>query len=50
MKPEDSMYYHESGELYAEDVDQHMAVLPEIVSSTEEVTILISKWAIREFL
>ncbi|CAI5722015.1 unnamed protein product [Peronospora effusa] len=39
MKPEDSMYYHESGELYAEDVDQHMAVLPEIVSSTEEVTI-----------
>ena len=38
-KPECSAYYHESGELFAEEVDQHMAVLPEIVSSTAEVTI-----------
>ena len=37
-KPECSTYYHESGELFAEEVDQHMAVLPEIVSSTAEVT------------
>ena len=34
-----SIFYHESGELYAEDVDQHMAVLPEVVSSTAEITI-----------
>ena len=32
-------YRHESGELYAEDVDQHMAVLPDIVTSTAEVAI-----------
>lgn len=36
---ETSIHYHESGELYAEDVDQHMAVLPEIVSPAAEVTI-----------
>lgn len=36
---ETSIYYRESGELYAEDVDQHMAVLPEIVSPTAEITI-----------
>ena len=34
-----STFYHESDELYAEDVDQHMAVLPEVVSSTAEITI-----------
>ena len=34
-----STYRHESGELYAKDVDQHLAVLPEIVTSTAEVTI-----------
>ena len=36
---ETSIHYHESGELYAEDVDQHMAVLPEITSPTAEITI-----------
>ena len=25
-----SIFYHESGKLYAEDVDQHIAVLPEV--------------------
>ncbi|CAH0489054.1 unnamed protein product [Peronospora farinosa] len=39
VKLESPTYYHESGELYAEDVDQHMAVLPEIGPSTAEVTI-----------
>ena len=34
-----TIFNHESGELYAEDVDQHMAVLPEVVSSTAEITI-----------
>ena len=34
-----STYRHVSGELYAEDVDQHMAVLPDIVTSTAEVAI-----------
>ena len=38
-KHRNSSYHHESGELYAEDVEQHMAVLPEIVSSTAEVII-----------
>ena len=28
-----SVYYHESGELFAEDIDQHMTVLPEVVTS-----------------
>ena len=32
-------YRNESGELYAEDVDQHMAVLPDIVTPTAEVAI-----------
>ena len=32
-------YCHESEELYAEDVDQHMAVLPDIVMPTAEVTV-----------
>ena len=34
-----STYRHESGELYAEDVDQYIAVLPDIVMHTAEVTI-----------
>ena len=38
-EPDASTYRHESGELYAEDVDQHMAVLPDIVTPTAEVTI-----------
>ena len=37
--PDFSTYRHEFGELYAEDVDQHMAVLPDIVTPTAEVTI-----------
>ena len=36
--PENSIYYHESGDLFVEDVEQHLAVLPEVVTSTEEVT------------
>ena len=32
-------YSHQCGDLYAEDVDQHMAVLPDIVTPTAEVTI-----------
>ncbi|GMF41573.1 unnamed protein product [Phytophthora fragariaefolia] len=31
--------YHESGDLHAEDVAAEMAVLPEVTSTTEEVTI-----------
>ena len=38
-EPDVSTYRHESEELYAEDVDQHMAVLPDIVNLTSEVTI-----------
>ena len=34
-----STNHHESGELHAEDVDQHMVVLPEIILSTAEITI-----------
>ena len=33
------VYYHESGDLFAEDIEQHMAVLPEMSATTEEVTI-----------
>ena len=33
------VYYHESGDMFAEDVEQHMAVLPEVAVSTEEITI-----------
>ena len=37
--PGESTYYHEEGELFAEDVEQHMAVLPEVTTSTTEITI-----------
>ena len=37
--PDESTYYHEEGELFAEDVEQHMAVLPEVTTSTTEMTI-----------
>ena len=37
--PDESTYYHEGGELFAEDVEQHMAVLPEHTTSTTEITI-----------
>ena len=39
IEPDLSIHRHESGELYAEDVDQHMTVLPEIVTPTAEITI-----------
>ncbi|KAE8883029.1 hypothetical protein PF003_g32919 [Phytophthora fragariae] len=35
----DPVCYHEGGELFAEDVESHMAVLPEVATTTEEVTI-----------
>ena len=34
-----SVFYREGGELFAEDVKQHMAVLPEVVTSSTEITI-----------
>ena len=37
--PETSTYLYDSGDLFAEDVEQHMAVLPELAASTTEVTI-----------
>uniref|UniRef100_A0AAV1V970 Reverse transcriptase n=2 Tax=Peronospora matthiolae TaxID=2874970 RepID=A0AAV1V970_9STRA len=33
------VYYHESGDLFADDIEQHLAVLPEMSTATEEVTI-----------
>ena len=33
------LYYHDRGELFAEDVDQHMEVLPEVGTPTQEITI-----------
>ena len=33
------LYYHDRGELFAEDVDQHMAVLPEVGMPTQEIMI-----------
>ena len=38
-EPDASTCRHESEELYAEYVDQHLAVLTDIVTSTAEVTI-----------
>uniref|UniRef100_A0AAV1TXE2 Uncharacterized protein n=2 Tax=Peronospora matthiolae TaxID=2874970 RepID=A0AAV1TXE2_9STRA len=32
-------YRHDGGDLFAEDVDQHMALLPEIIAPTKEVAI-----------
>ena len=32
-------YRHKNGDLYAEDVDQHMAALPEMTACTTEITI-----------
>ena len=32
-------YRHKNGDLYAEDVDQHMAVLPEVMACSTESTI-----------
>lgn len=36
---EEHVFCHESGELFAEDVDQHMAILPEVVTPEKEITI-----------
>ena len=36
---EEHVFCHESGELFAEDVDQHMAILPEVVTPAKEITI-----------
>ncbi|GMF62969.1 unnamed protein product [Phytophthora fragariaefolia] len=36
---DEQVYYHHSGDLHAEDVATEMAVLPEVASTTEEVTI-----------
>ena len=33
------IYRHKNGDLYAEDVDQHMAMLPEVTECTTEITI-----------
>ena len=35
----ESTFRNESGELYAEDVDQHMAVLPEVVIPAAEISL-----------
>ncbi|KAE8961598.1 hypothetical protein PR002_g29849, partial [Phytophthora rubi] len=36
---EEPVCYHEGGEQFAEDVESHMAVLPEVATTTEKVTI-----------
>ena len=36
---EEHVFCHESGELFAEDVDQHMTILPEVVTPAKEITI-----------
>ena len=33
------MYYHEGGELFADDVELNMAVLPEVATSSTAITI-----------
>ena len=38
-EPDVSTYRHESGKLYVENVNQHMAVLTDIAMPTSEVTI-----------
>ncbi|POM69984.1 Hypothetical protein PHPALM_13671 [Phytophthora palmivora] len=37
--PDPEIHYHEGNDLYAEDVDQEMAILPEINPTTDEVKI-----------
>ena len=39
VRHENLSYDHENGELYAEDVSQHMIVLPEVALSTAEITV-----------
>ena len=38
--PDESTYYHRGGNPFAEDVEQHMSVLPEVPISTTEITIV----------
>ncbi|POM72921.1 LOW QUALITY PROTEIN: Eukaryotic/viral aspartic protease, active site, partial [Phytophthora palmivora] len=38
-EPDPEVHYHEGNDLYAEDVDQEMAILPEIKPTTDEVKI-----------
>ncbi|POM68857.1 Reverse transcriptase [Phytophthora palmivora] len=38
-EPDPEVHYHEGNDLYAEDVDQEMAILPEINPATDEVKI-----------
>ncbi|POM63155.1 Eukaryotic/viral aspartic protease, active site, partial [Phytophthora palmivora] len=38
-EPDPEVYYHEGDDLHAEDVDQEMAILPEIDPTTDEVKI-----------
>ena len=33
------VYHHESGYMFAEDIEQHLVVLPEMSTATEEVKI-----------
>ena len=37
--PYETIYYHDGGELFAEDVDQHMAVLLGVGTPKQEITI-----------
>ena len=37
--PAAAMHHHEGGKLFAEDVEQHMAVLLELTTSTTAITI-----------
>ncbi|POM70090.1 Hypothetical protein PHPALM_13534, partial [Phytophthora palmivora] len=39
QEPDPEVHYHEGNDLYAEDVDQEMAILPEINPTTDEVKI-----------
>ena len=38
------VYYHHGGEVFAEDVDQHMAALPEVVTPSQKITIDDTRW------
>jgi hypothetical protein len=41
MEPvqDDEVCFHEGGDMFAEEVEKQMAILPEVISTTEEVTI-----------
>uniref|UniRef100_A0AAV1U7Q6 Uncharacterized protein n=1 Tax=Peronospora matthiolae TaxID=2874970 RepID=A0AAV1U7Q6_9STRA len=42
--PDESTHYHEGSKLFAEDVEQHMAVLPEVITFTTEITRRCPGW------